>query len=366
MASSVYNNLGNLKARRKGQIVSNSQLDEALASIYVGTEAFERRSKHVASQYALGAMQEVDPQYTKVSYVEGDRIKSQLNSRLDPSYYATFDYQGSVPMNVHIRGVSDIDLLVLRNDFLTVDPTGPGAYRDLGGDTPAVCLAKLRKDAAYHISQAFPEVDIDESGAKCITLSGGSLRRNIDVIPSHWHDTRDYQITKLKKDRGIKILNSRENVTILNLPFLHIDKVHNKDLASSGGAKKAIRLLKNISADSGLPDAKKLSSYDVASLVWHFPDHELGVPVWNELALVGVTQHNIERILSDQSVATSLRTPDNSRAILDTPAKVRCLGLLLAELTELSQKIAEELGTVTYGQKERIFNALKDSVVPAI
>jgi hypothetical protein len=209
-------------------------------------------------------------------------------------------------------------------------------------------------------------VVVNTDGAKCITLSGGSLRRNIDVIPSHWHDTLNYQASGLKKDRGIKILNTKEGMTISNMPFLHIDKIHSKDILCGGGAKKAIRLLKNVSADSDLPDSKQLSSYDIASLVWHFPSNELSVQTWNELALIGVVQTNLERMLSNLSIASTLRTPDDSRVILDTPDKTRCLSLLLAEVTELGEKVADELGAITFGQKERVFRALRDSVIPTM
>jgi len=34
---------------------------------------------------------------------------------------ATFEYQDSVPLNIHIRFASDIDLLVLHAAFVTVD-----------------------------------------------------------------------------------------------------------------------------------------------------------------------------------------------------------------------------------------------------
>lgn len=367
MVKSVYENLQNLKSRRKGSpstISMNSQLDELIANAQLRTEAYERRSNAPASQYALGAMQQVDPEYTRNSYVEGDRVKDQLNRRLDSSYVASFDYQGSVPLNVHIKGISDIDLLVLRTDFVTIDTPGPKTYLDWPGDSPAAGLSKLRADAARHIGDAFPEVTVDTSGSKCITLSGGSLRRNIDVIPCHWHDTLAWQYQGQKRDRGIKILNAKEGLTILNMPFMHIYKIDSKDIVCSGGAKKVIRLLKNVSADADIADDKKLSSYDIASLVWHFPDVELSVQVWNELALVAVAQSNLERLLANRYASATLRTPDNSRYILDSAEKFACLEVLFSEVTALAEQIANELGAITFGERARVLKTLRDSYLP--
>ncbi len=368
MAKSVYENLQNLKSRRKGTaaatISMNTQLDELIANAQLRTEAYERRSNSAASQYALGAMQEVDPEYTKNSYVEGDRVKSQLLNRLPTSYSAEFEYQGSVPLNVHIKDVSDIDLLVLRTDFVTIDSPGPKIYSDWSGESAAKGLSRLRADAERHIGDAFPEVTVDTSGSKCLTLSGGSLRRSIDVIPCHWHDTIDWQFSGQKRDRGIKILNAKEGATMLNMPFMHIHRIHNKDIICAGGAKKVIRLLKNVSADADIEENKRLSSYDIASLVWHFPDIELSVQGWNELALVAVAQSNIERLLSNKYVSATLRTPDNSRCILDSTEKFTCLEILFSELNALAEQIAGELGAVTFGERARVLKTLKDSYLP--
>lgn len=368
MANSIHRNLQNLKSRRTGTGSTgtsfNVQLDELIANAQRRTESYERRSGSAATQYALGAMQRVDPEYTKNSYVEGDRIKNQLLARLAPEYRAAFEYQGSVPLDVHIKGVSDIDLLVLRTDFVTVDPNGPKTYFNVGGETPATCLSRLRADAARHIGAAFPEVNVDTSGAKCLTLSGGSLRRNVDVIPCHWHDTSTWQYSGDRKDRGVKILDAKEGATILNMPFLHIDKIHQKDLLCAGGVKKVIRLLKNVSADADIADAKRLSSYDIAGLVWHFPDNELSVQVWNELALVAVAQSNLERLLANPSIALNLRTPDGSRCILDDTKKFSCLEVLQSELNDLAEQIVSELGAVTFGERARILKTLRDSYMP--
>jgi len=75
-------------------------------------EAYEKRVTSKATKYALGAMQEVDPRSTQISHEEAEKVERNLKEGLSSEgLYPAFRLQGSVPLNVHIRGVSDVDLL---------------------------------------------------------------------------------------------------------------------------------------------------------------------------------------------------------------------------------------------------------------
>ena len=54
-------------------------------------------------------------------------MKNQLQRGHNGSIPVAFEYQGSVPLDVHIRGVSDIRPPILRTDFVTLDTHGPQA-----------------------------------------------------------------------------------------------------------------------------------------------------------------------------------------------------------------------------------------------
>ncbi|MDZ7775955.1 MAG: nucleotidyltransferase domain-containing protein [Bacteroidales bacterium] len=64
------------------------------------------------------AMKSVDPAYTKRTKAAGDRVKEHLDRELIDK---TFRYQGSVMTDTHIKGFSDIDLLVISEKFYTYD-----------------------------------------------------------------------------------------------------------------------------------------------------------------------------------------------------------------------------------------------------
>ena len=69
-------------------------------------------------KYITLAMNGVSPEYTNKSREAGEKVKLHLQDiLLDVEY----QYQGSVMTNTHIKGYSDIDLLVISNKFHTID-----------------------------------------------------------------------------------------------------------------------------------------------------------------------------------------------------------------------------------------------------
>ena len=70
------------------------------------------------------------------------------------------------------------------------------------------------------------------------------------MVPSHWHDTVDYQQSQNERDRAATILDKKIMRTIDNLPFLHMALIEMRDTETLGGLKKAIRLCKNVRSDA--------------------------------------------------------------------------------------------------------------------
>lgn len=337
--------LANMKSRRKGgdSFAALSKSASFAEDSTTFTEAYENRGKTEAIKYALGAMQELEARYTRISIEEGNRVRDQLKAGLSTANIpVTFEYQGSVPLNIHIRFASDIDLLVLHDGFVTVDWTGPRAqtYSTVTGNA-LVDMLRLRATCESILEQKFPAVKVDKAGAKSIALSGGSLQRKVDVVPSHWHDTSAYQQSRAKHDREIKILNKDDYTLISNRPFLHMQRIEEKDQRTEGGVKKVIRMLKNIKKDSS--QDIKLTSYDIAALIWHMNDTALAKPSYLELSLIAETQQYLQLLVDNPIYAQTLDVPDQSRKIFDTPEKLISLHRLKAEVEELAVDIAREI-----------------------
>jgi hypothetical protein len=359
MSKDVSRRLSDLKARRQGNPVT---LDSIVANT-ASMESFEARSTGEWAKYTLGIMQEVDPKYTANSVAEGERVKNQIRNRVVTA--VAFEYQGSVPLNVHIRGVSDIDILVLLNGYLTYDGTGARAsnYLPWTGPSGTDQLATLRRELEVELKAAFYQAEVDISGDKAIGLSGGSLTRKVDVVPSHWHDSATYQINQNKKDREVCIFQKQSRTTFTNRPFLHIDKVHEKDRRCSGGPKKIIRMLKNLKADSDNPSSILVNSYEIAGLVYHFEELPISLPVYRDLALVAATKQQLDRLINNKLWTMGLTTPDGIRKIIDSEAKFESLKLLRNEVNELAKNLAVELTRRTWINDSEAIRALQESYI---
>lgn len=350
MGRSIDDRLSLLQNRRKGfDRPSTFILDSAdavVAKSYL-TEEYGRRapiSKY--TKYALGAMQEVDPEYTAISLREADRVKAHLDTSLnDVSISHSFELQGSVPGNMHIRGFSDVDLLVIDERFFSYDPDGmkarTGYYTVPYSGDPVTSLLQVRKTAEDTLDSKFPAATVDKTGSKSLKISGGSLKRPVDVVPANWYDTTHYQLSGLLRDRGIQIVDKVSTTRILNHPFRHLHLIDERDMTACGGLRKAIRLCKNVKEDSEGGQVP-LSSYDIASTMWHCNMAALRVGRSSELAILAETQRHLDDLSRNPDRASRLIVPDGSRAIFDSQAKLAALRRLSIEMDDLMLEVAKE------------------------
>ena len=334
-----------LKDRRQGLYSRDGvyNFTEALSAA-TKLEKFQRLTEPEAVKYAIGVMQPVDAEYTQKSYDEGNRVRDRLIEGLTAAYIpAAFDYQGSVPLDVHVRGNSDIDLLVLHAGFVTVDTAVDAAYTysSYAGKSATQELADLRKECADILERRFWGAKVDTSPSKAISLSGGSLQRAVDVIPSHWHDTLEWKRTSDKRYRDIYVLDAKKSERLKNRPFMHIGLIEDKCLAVRGSLRKCIRLLKNLRYDA--TKTIDLSSYDIAALAWHMSEQELAVPFGVDLLLVERVRTHLKFALDNAWYRATLFVPDGSRLIFDDAAKVAELEALYREVDQLAADVAREL-----------------------
>lgn len=358
--TTIDQRLQKLRARRSGAdratAVATDQQIEILRKQILG-ETYERRAGGKPfTRYALGAMQEVDPDYTRISVETANRVESQLRQRLAAEgINTTYRLQGSVPLNVHIRGVSDVDLLTIGLGSLYYAPTGVRAQR--GDYFPPVrdtllLLRNLRRTSETALHAAFPAVDVDTTNPKAVKLSGGSLARPVDVVPAVWWDTVQYQLSGLEDDRGVSIYHKFDHVTIDNLPFLHIRRVSDRDVLAFGSLRKAIRLCKNVKADSEEEGTViGLSSFEIAGLLYHADLTALRAGAQWELGILAETQRHLDWCYHNPAEAQALMTPDGSRRILDTSEKVTALRRLSIEMDNLLRQVAREQSAVLYLQE---------------
>lgn len=347
MARNINSRLDKLQLRRKGldRLVA---LDEAfrkeVIAKSVATESWQKRAAtQPYTRYALGAMQEVGSEYTKISVETAERVGNQLAKSISG---VEFKLQGSVPLNVHIRGVSDVDLLTLDKSFVVIDKSGPLANSALYTDTPRTgvsVLANLRSQVEKVLPQSFPAAKVDTSGGKAVAISGGSLARPVDVVPSHWYDTSAYQQSMAQDDRGVYILDRKVPTTIKNFPFKHIKLIGDRCTSCLGGLRKAIRLCKNVKADA-IEEGTKITfpSFDIAAAMYHADQTALKIGYLYELRILTEVQRHLDYMYHNPEWAKTLRVPDDSRAIFDTPEKYEGMKALSHEVDDLVKNVTKE------------------------
>ena len=355
--------LSSLKDRRQGSreraifdsTLTYSQESAAISSglDYRQKEAYENLKDTSGVKYAIGAMSAVDRRSTEVSLSEGKRVSDNLLKSLSyKNIFIESRLQGSVALDIHIKGHSDVDMLVLIKNPVNAERPRiePNDYTEPLDPRPMIEIVReLRSESETTLTNNFPKATVNIDGNKSIALEGGSLKRKVDIVPACWNHTRQYQSSKNDHEKGVEIYNKGENELLKNYPFRHIKLVNDKDNIYSGNLKSVARLLKNMIAD--MPEykqavVKKLSSYDIAAIAFHM-DHRLLVPIYMRLALVEKTRLYLQELLENPTYRNSLDVPDGSRKIFDDTAKTTALEILSKECGDLAEAIYRELKPYT-------------------
>jgi len=352
--------LKSLKERRQGsreRAIYDSVGLESLAATQAinegldcrAQESFEKLNESNGIKYAIGAMAAVDKKSTQVSIDEGNRVADSLIKSLNNSGESvTKRLQGSVALDIHIKGHSDVDMLIVVTSPVNVEypKVKPNGYTTSSDPRELIDIAKgVRNKSEKILPINFPKVDVDCSHNKAIALSGGSLSRKVDIVPAIWFDCIKYQQSGNEDDRGIKIYHKEDHEFILNYPFTHIKHVNDRDSLYSGNLKCVIRLMKNMVAD--MPDykkrvAKRLSSYDLASIGYHM-NRDLELATYLRLGLVEKTRSHLSLLLGAKEYRETLDVPDESRKIFDKEEKTAALEILANEFEDLANSIFKEL-----------------------
>lgn len=288
--------------------VKKRRIDPSTSKAIV-SENFTRSYYSSSLRYLIESMSLVGKRSTEIYYEEADRIKAQLNSMNE--FNLDFDFQGSVPLDIHIRTVSDIDLLCINKSFyIPAKSESVSTGLSISRIDCKNIQKSLRNSATKKLETVYWAADVDgESCGKAIKISGGSLQRHIDVVISNWHNTEEYISSRNRRDRAIDAYDKKENELFFNHPFSHIDKVNSRDRLYDGAHKRYIRLLKCIKEDF---DIKGLSSYDITSIIYHMRDNRL------------FYQHSIQNSIEYlDDFLWELTQKNNYRELLTVPNETR-------------------------------------------
>ena len=271
---------------------------------FVNSKQYLDLRESAAVKYVIGAMLPVARNYSQQIISNRESVENTLRQMNDSEYRDAnldFDYQGSVTNNTHIRRNSDVDLLVICNYFITLQAGLPCPDPYTGN--PKDDLLTLRNNCVKQLGKVSPKLNIDDSGAKSVKVSGGHLVVSVDVVPANWYETKESYITKSKNDKGIMVLDKKKMQRIANYPFKFNELLKEKDGKTAGVFKQAIRLLKNVKVDAenSMGSKIKFSSYGIASLLYDLSDNCYHIG-YSPLMLVDVVYKQICRYVSENAL----------------------------------------------------------------
>jgi len=300
-------------------------------------ESYNNLKKSDGIKYAIGAMQPISAEYTKNTFKQGDRVKSQLSDNGLSSH--EFEYQGSVTNNTHIKALSDIDLLVITPRFVRLEtPQQPSSPFD---GNPSQVMRELRSNIENQLVTSFPAAKVDKSGSKSVTIEGGSLTRKVDVVPANWFNSNEYIRRNHEKIyRGIQVFDKNNASFITNFPFIHNLAIEQKDNKVNGGLRRAIRLMKSLMYDNSL----NISSYDISGIAYNIPDGELSYGPPFELRIISSCIDYCQALETNSFLRNSIKVPNGTRFVFESKggATFQELQNLLKELFALEKEILNE------------------------
>lgn len=301
-----------------------------------------------SQKYVRMAMMEVDEDYTRKTKEAGEAAKNHLKKELQGVEYR---YQGSVMTNTHIRGASDIDLLVLCTKFSHTDidrvrrelnDVQNHSYTELShlrafsnrfslytGNTNED-LKQLRNDIERIMQSHYIKCDI--SKPKSVKITNQNLHRDVDVVTSCWYDTYYYVLHgEDERNRAISIYNKETNTDKgPDYPFLGISRINERSAETQGRLKRMIRFLKNVRSDSDKDI--DLTSFEINAICYSIDVSEYRYKEYRELVylLWQVMYHLIK-----DGTASQLKSVVGDEYVFTTQKKIESLKLLEDEVWKI-------------------------------
>lgn len=307
-------------------------------------------------KYVRMAMMAVDDDYTLKSKQAGEAVKGHLSKVLTDVHYR---YQGSVMTDTHIKGASDIDLLVLCTKFNHTDISrvrselnnisahtftelsNLRSYENRFSAYQGDCYSDLRT-LRFQIERVLQNTyDIcDISKPKSVKITNQNIHRDVDVVTACWYDSYYYVLHgENETDRAISIYNKETNNDQgPDYPFLSISRINKTSSLTNGRLKRLIRFLKNVRSDS---DKKiDLTSFDINAICYDIPISEYQNMDYKQM--VGLIWSKMFHLWYDGKADQLTSVVGTEYVFKNKPEKVEALKLLEDEVYHISCDLKQQ------------------------
>lgn len=327
----------------------NPDKDSRLARVAI--ESLHSEASSIA-RYVKLAMMPVDSEYTEKSITAGNNVVAHLRRGLKN---VSFKFQGSVVANTHIKGASDIDLLVLCENFFTynsrevVESINKGCYNsseeynklkrvistpNYEGDI--IQEMRLLRCSCEKIMRGVYDI-CDSKNSKAIKVTNKNLRRDVDVVVGSWYD----DVTSILRDksypwRGVKIYNKQKNIReSVDYPFQCIELMNQRDRLTNGRLKQMVRFLKTIKEDA--TTKIDLSSFCIYAICYSLPIKSYITA--NYLELVNILTFYIYGLVTNKNEMNNLMSVDGREKVITSKAISEGVDKLYNELLEVFSEL---------------------------
>jgi hypothetical protein len=244
--------------------------------------------------------------------------------------------------DTNIKIHSDFDLLTIIDKYHFLDPevSNDNIYRDLLPDND---INMLRNQSTKIMKELYD--DVDTSGTKCISIFNKSLNRKVDIVFCFWYYSKIYIETQNEYYKGIYLYEFPTKKKILDYPFAHINKVNYKGNMTNDGARKGIRLLKNLKADAD--NEIGLSSFHLTTIVHSIDNNLLYYNSGNELEIAKAISNKMNIIINDANYRKSIESPNGTEKPLENDKVVSEIRKIKNDLDILILDTDKELKSPT-------------------
>jgi hypothetical protein len=303
--------------------------------------------------YVAAAMKGPEGKYTQKSIEAGERVKGHLGQILTN---ISFRYQGSVISDTHIKGYSDIDLLVISEDFYKIDREDIAKNLQYYSQYPILAkklsnelysppylgniirdLYSIRMSSERKLCATYNECNTTKP--KSIKIKNLDLNREVDVVIACWHDNISSVLHDKGDYRGIGIFDkSLSSIGEPDFPFLNARLIQEKSAQTDGRLKKMIRFLKNCKEDSS--NTIEVSSFDIYAMTYHIDINNYSNST--DAELIEVLYQQLLSLCTNRQKADNLVSVDGREYIFrNATEKIQHVQKLLNEVEGIRADILE-------------------------
>lgn len=333
--------MATLNYRQRLQNIQNRKFDKELNESVV-SKTFSSREIPENVKYLAESMRKIEQKYNNKTYDAANRVQKHLQDNLNVHFNRAYKTQGSVITNTNIKVHSDFDLLTIIDKYHYNQP-GVENSSDYTASDPDDDILSLRTQSTKIMKDIYDEVDT--SGTKGISIFNKSLNRKVDIVFCFWYHSKKFIETKDEHYKGIYLYEFPRKNKILDYPFAHINNVNYKGDTTNDGARKGIRLLKNLKADS---DEKiDLSSFHLTTIVHSIENNLLNYNFGNEIAIAKAISDKMNILINDPQTRNSVESPNGTETPLTDEKVVPEMKKLKEDLDTLIIDTAKELNSPT-------------------